>query len=952
MGGSGITAAWSASNVWAAGEENDGGQALYRVYLDDGETAPGVGVRVTLRGLAAWLAENGRTSYQIRCYSNNDAADSFHQITLRHGPSPDSPVLCAMIPQPLGGGGHPTDPAPHSGTGQARARADSPATLAADVVTITIPPRSGSTRGTLAAIRVTAHGHASLPGRLTRDRWTDIGGSRVADLTGSRLRFHGAPCETAVIAPEDGVSSANGGLFTATRHRGFLTAPETGWYHFWISADDEAELWLADGSVRLPADPALPESPANPVLPYTNRFGKQRIARVVDARAGDSWTDPADFDLFPSQRSRAVHLQAGGSHYLEILHKQGDGPDHLSIAWQPPGRARSLVPADAFTSDRVHPNDLDHDFLPDHWEEIHGLDPADNGIADPAEGQYGDADNDGLTNLEEFQLGTHPLLADTDGDGITDHDEIRLHRTDPLVSNNLLFGPATAFDPHSYATATFRLIREEDGTLTAMERRGEITYPFTVSADPADAGALQPGVLELTLTASAAGIPRATENLPLTLSLDGEPFAAAVITSRNGSPASASVLTPWLTPGVHILSIRHDNFRAELALRLHAVSLRNAGGRDLDENGLPDWLDQRLAAENHILRCPAASLTSPVCVEASSPWPPGASVTAAGEPITIPSVDSTFYADVPLDPSGAPTPVSFSFQSGALVENRNIRWSVSDLSVLDEIHVRQGDSLRLDASSDGWPPDSYSVTMDGVILPNNAGGDVHEPGHPFPAAFPDPGVRRLAVNYHGAGPARTVTVTVHAADLGPAVAARAHFTREWLPPLIGPDVLIQPDRSIALRETTVPPPGAGAPPPRSFRLNSTLTGTHHVIARLPDDVTGAPGAILARSSVNTFHLAYLDETGDISVTFAYPDGATLMRGSIVAVGLPPGVAIRLNTYYQGTIFSNGSNTLLLTNADFDQNGIADVWFEWAGQGDPYVCTFVDLFTIQPPPSNP
>jgi len=47
-----------------------------------------------------------------------------------------------------------------------------------------------------------------------------------------------------------------------------------------------------------------------------------------------------------------------------------------------------------------------------------------------------DPDNDGLTNLEEYQYSTDPLDSDTDGDGLTDGQEVNTYFTDPLDSDS------------------------------------------------------------------------------------------------------------------------------------------------------------------------------------------------------------------------------------------------------------------------------------------------------------------------------------------------------------------------------------------------------------------------------------------------------------------------------------------------------------------------------------
>lgn len=103
--------------------------------------------------------------------------------------------------------------------------------------------------------------------------------------------------------------------------------------------------------------------------------------------------------------------------------------------------------------------DSDGDGLPDNIEEYFGSDPNnidtdgdglndyyevfgtftdptkadtdDNGVNDGDE----DFDEDGLTNLEEFENKTNPYIADTDGDGLSDGDEVNTYGTDPLVAD-------------------------------------------------------------------------------------------------------------------------------------------------------------------------------------------------------------------------------------------------------------------------------------------------------------------------------------------------------------------------------------------------------------------------------------------------------------------------------------------------------------------------------------
>lgn len=78
--------------------------------------------------------------------------------------------------------------------------------------------------------------------------------------------------------------------------------------------------------------------------------------------------------------------------------------------------------------DVYFPVDSDKDGMPDDFETRNSLDPNDPNDA------FSDKDNDGLTNIEEYLLGSSILHADTDGDTLSDFEETQ-SGTDPMVAD-------------------------------------------------------------------------------------------------------------------------------------------------------------------------------------------------------------------------------------------------------------------------------------------------------------------------------------------------------------------------------------------------------------------------------------------------------------------------------------------------------------------------------------
>jgi hypothetical protein len=163
------------------------------------------------------------------------------------------------------------------------------------------------------AFEVLAPNPVAPPVGLLREWWTDIRGNAISDLT-DHASFLDAPTGSEYIT--EFVGASKWAYSYGSRISGVFVGPTSGEYSFWVSGDDNVELWLSSDATQ---------------------NHKALIANVPD------WTSPQDWDRFSEQQSVAISLEAGEAYYIEALHKEGGSGDHVAVAWQLPGSTDIVV---------------------------------------------------------------------------------------------------------------------------------------------------------------------------------------------------------------------------------------------------------------------------------------------------------------------------------------------------------------------------------------------------------------------------------------------------------------------------------------------------------------------------------------------------------------------------------------------------------------------------------
>ena len=717
-------------------------------------------------------------------------------------------------------------------------------------------------------------------GIVRRDLWTGIGGGRsVSNLT-NHPRFPVAPNRSDWVVDLNFPERENAGNNYGQRIYGMIIAPETAEYTFWIAGDNEHELWLSTD-----------ESPSN----------RELIAYGRSATLHQQW-------FGGTRQSDRTLLQAGQAYYFEILHKERRGSDHVSVAWQYGNQARQIITAEHLRGPNAPtPDDLDQDGLPDAWEIANGLDAA---AGYGVNGYAGDLDRDGLPNYRESQLGTRADLSDTDGDGFSDAEELTELYSDPTLADLSAIPTVVSTVDGAAFSSTRGAWATEAGELYSIDSTGAVGYTL----DFPEAGAYRIVVQVTEQNPFRNGDSR----FDLRGSLNGVNYGVRTASVAFGESAEITYYLPYLPGDNYTFNLTWLNGFGNSFLRIRSLRIERIEGADLNENGIPDWVENRTAQNGSEAALPLEIYTSPFAFEGTSFAP--AAVALSSHPVSdsaslreetvTQALSNSYYANIELL-ADEDRVVLVNDQSGLRTSQHTLTWAAFNAVIHDFYHIRLDDSMLLTAIDDTLPqarPVELRLTApDGTVETHSLAAEAR-----LQARFDQTGDWQLqATLLPPAGEADEdplvydSVIRVSSASLAPAPVILAGRSRIWTPDISDTDVVVEVDNGLSLHE---PNPAAL---PRRFELASSSSG--RVIARLPNGpILSSTEARVIRDFSNT------QTSNQVVETFA--DGTVLVRAFILLNEVPEDLLLHIVTIRSGVVFDDGTVSRTVTSADFDEQG--------------------------------
>jgi uncharacterized protein (DUF1800 family) len=350
----------------------------------------------------------------------------------------------------------------------------------------------GTIAGAGAELTATIPLSSALPnGKALVSRWQNMPHLAPIEMVRSNITDNVQPTDTFDISIVETLQTGpTGSLPNMDNYgqwiRGWVIPPATGNYTFWVSADEQAQLWISSSAAA--ADKTL----------------------VAFNTALSAWRD---WLKYPTQQSAPIAMVANQPYYFEVLHKEFWGEDHAEVAWAGPGVPMQMLSASALRSNGQTLRDQSRK----------------GGVAFRVVVSDKDTDNDGVSDADEILIGFNPN-SPTTVPRIQDRDSIRRIIT---ATNTVTVGAAV---PRAYESG------QQPGRFT-IYRTGNIN---SLTVQYAVSGTATPGTDYAPLTGTAyLGIGQNSVEVVLTPLIDAltEPAETVTLTIQPSSAFSVGSLS-------------------------------------------------------------------------------------------------------------------------------------------------------------------------------------------------------------------------------------------------------------------------------------------------------------------------------------------------------------------------------------------------------------------------
>lgn len=542
--------------------------------------------------------------------------------------------------------------------------------------------------------------------------------------------------------------------------------------------------------------------------------------------------------------------------------------------------------------------DSDGDGMPDGWETANELNPLRNDAQE-------DADNDGLLNVEEYEAGTDPHNIDTDGDGRSDYWEAHESFSDPTQAD---------FDGNETLIATINgnLFSGNSGgweaegtTAFNRDRSGWIEYKLNIP---------QTGVYQVELACRQRIDNSPNRSFNVSCYVNGGISSSKLISLDENGLGLVRYFLPMLPAGQHTVRFVWSNVYRNSSMQIDSLKLFALSGEDSDNNGIPDWVEARMENMSAVI-LPATSKTSPLCVEGGNAsfieqiQIDGYHVPAGEDDIAPVIRNASFnhwFADVPLRPDeNNPISVTISFQNETRTVSQQVAWEITDLATQEQITIRKGDSLRLSAIL----PEDYNGTF--TIGVEDQNFELNK-GEAQIYRFDNAGEIPVTISWTpavGAPEYRTTIVNVRTASFVNDPICYVNTLREWSNPGVPDNVTVEADRNIQVTDFGFRGDS------RYFTLYGKKLGTGYITARLYDG-----GPILAVATMRVIDTTTHLNDGYHQIITDFGDGTVIYDGYVVVDQVIPGMQIYVTLSGSNSLYEDGSRDKWFSAEDFDANG--------------------------------